>query len=134
MCAEKNPSVYSNSARTNNNCYFGFLFAMLSYIVLLVRLYMKLLLGGNECNIRSLTLRVTCHKLHCLLLACSGINALSAKGFKDTAGQDFMFSTAQTRADSLPASLKNVLLTTSYIRVSRSNPTLSRDVFLGASC
>ena len=42
---------------------------------------------------------------------------LNTKGFKDTATHDFMFKTSQADADSLPVSMKIVVLITHYIRV-----------------
>ena len=53
----------------------------------------------------------------------SGIAALNSPGFKDTALQDFLFIAAQTRADSLPATYKGILLMTAYVRVSMGPPT-----------
>jgi len=42
---------------------------------------------------------------------------LNAKGFKDTAFHDFMFKTSRADADSLPISMKHVVLTSQYVRV-----------------
>jgi len=42
---------------------------------------------------------------------------LHIKGFKDTATHDFMFNAARAAADSLPVSMKNVVLMSHYIRV-----------------
>lgn len=45
-----------------------------------------------------------------------GITPLNMKGFKDTATHDFMFKAARVDADSLPISMKGVVLMSHYVR------------------
>jgi len=52
-----------------------------------------------------------------ILVAGVGIMPLNTKGFKDTATHDFMFKTSRADADSLPISMKVVVLMSHYVRV-----------------
>jgi len=47
----------------------------------------------------------------------SGVTPLNTNGFKDMVTQDFMVSAAKSRSDSLPVTLKSVLLLSTYTRV-----------------
>ena len=55
--------------------------------------------------------------LSVLFLAGVGIMPLNMKGFKDTATHDFMFKAARADSDSLPVSMKFVVLMSLYVRV-----------------
>jgi len=46
-----------------------------------------------------------------------GLMPRNAKGFKDTAFHDFMYKATRTDADSLPISMKSVVLMSHYVRV-----------------
>jgi len=50
-------------------------------------------------------------------MAGVGIMPLNTKGFKDTTTHDFMFKASRADADSLPVSMKSVVLVSHYIRV-----------------
>jgi len=51
------------------------------------------------------------------MMARVGITPLNMKDFKDTAAHDFMFKAARADADSLPISMKQVVLMSHYVRV-----------------
>ena len=56
--------------------------------------------------------------VYCLLFVIGeGIMPLNTKGFKDVATHDFMFKSARADADSLPISMKLVVLMSRYVRV-----------------
>jgi len=47
-----------------------------------------------------------------------GIMPLNTKGFKDTASHDFMFRASQASANTLPNTMKSIVLLSHYVRVS----------------
>lgn len=51
------------------------------------------------------------------MVADVGIMPLNMRDFKDTAAHDFMFKAARVDADSLPISMKYVVLQSHYARV-----------------
>ena len=57
------------------------------------------------------------YKLSVLFAAGVGIMPLNMKGFKDTTTHDFMFKASRADADSLPVSMKCVVLLSHYVRV-----------------